>query len=123
MSVSRSRAFRCARPHDRALAPTRAFGNAPTIHRPAAGDRLAITRGMPKPNDDQRRPQSDRTQRDSPVPEDKRHPPDGNPGDDQIEHMPGHGTRRGDQGGRKASAREARPRFEGFADEHGTMFV
>lgn len=78
---------------------------------------------MPKQPDDQRRPQSDRTQRENPVPEDKRHPPDGNPGDDQIEHLPGHGPRRSDQGGRKASAREARPRYAGGADEHGIQFV
>lgn len=75
---------------------------------------------MPKPTDDQRRPQSDRV---NPVPDDKRHPPDGNPGDDQIEHLPGHGTRRSDQGDRKASARQARPRYDGGADEYGTLFV
>jgi len=74
---------------------------------------------MPKPNESDR-PQSDRV---DPVPEDKRHPPDGNPGDDQIEHQPGHGPRRSDQGGRKASAREARPRYADRAGECGTLFV
>lgn len=73
---------------------------------------LQPPRAMGNPNDDRSRPQSDRV---NPVPEDKRHPPDGNPGDDQIEHLPGHGARRGDQGGRKAGPssglREARPRM------------
>jgi|LNFM01.2.fsa_nt_gb hypothetical protein len=74
---------------------------------------------MAKPIDD-RRPQSDRV---DPVPQDKRHPPDGNPGDDQIEHLPGHGARRGDQGDRKSTTRQSRPRYADLADEHGTLFV
>lgn len=81
---------------------------------------------MAKPNDDGRNPQSDRTDRGGPLrgpaPHDKRHPPDGNPGDDQIEHMPGHGERHGDRGGKRQS-RQARPRYANGVDEYGTRFV
>lgn len=76
---------------------------------------------MANPKEDPRRPQSDRT---NPVPHDKRHPPDGNPGDDQIEHLPGNGDRKSDQsGGKNNDTRQSRPRYHDGIDEYGTRFA